>query len=97
MTMVSEATRMDRANFYKLNRPHRNMTQCEATIDYLNMFGSITPLEALNAFGCFRLGARVSDLRERGYNIRTDINQEGIKRYAIYSYEEGNDEIQSND
>lgn len=32
---------------------------------------SITPIEALSLFGCFRLGARIFQLRELGYNIIT--------------------------
>lgn len=30
---------------------------------------TITPLDALNRFGCFRLGARIWDLRNAGMNI----------------------------
>ena len=32
----------------------------------------ITALEALQALGCMRLGARVYELRNMGYNIVTD-------------------------
>jgi hypothetical protein len=31
---------------------------------------AITPLEALNSFGTFRLAARIYDLRKAGYDIR---------------------------
>lgn len=45
----------------------------------------ITPLEALNLYGCFRLGARVFDLREAGYQIETDmVETEGGARVARY-------------
>lgn len=60
------------------------MTQMEATLEYMKRYGSITPLEALNAFGCWRLSARIADLREDGYVIDTAI-AEGKKKYAIYS------------
>lgn len=33
---------------------------------------ALTPLDALNRFGCFRLGARIWDLRDEGMSIRTD-------------------------
>ena len=33
----------------------------------------ITQLQALNAFGCMRLAARVHDLRQRGMDIETKI------------------------
>jgi hypothetical protein len=32
---------------------------------------SITPIKALEKFGCFRLGARIWDLRQMGYRIET--------------------------
>lgn len=60
-------------------------TQCDYLLDYLERYNSITQLEALHAFGCMRLGARVSDLRRAGYDIQTEINPKG-KRYAIYRY-----------
>lgn len=33
---------------------------------------TLTPLDALNRFGCFRLGARIWDLKNEGMSIRTD-------------------------
>lgn len=44
----------------------------------------ITPLDALYNYGCFRLGARVNELRNEGYNIHTKLIQDGKKRYAEY-------------
>lgn len=32
---------------------------------------SITPIQALEQFQCFRLSARINDLRNAGYNIKT--------------------------
>lgn len=46
----------------------------------------ITPMDALNMFGCFRLGARIADLRDEGYDIKTRIAKTD-KRYAIYRLE----------
>lgn len=37
----------------------------------LNKGRSITPIQALDLFGCFRLGARIWDLRRSGYDIQT--------------------------
>ncbi len=31
----------------------------------------LTPLEALHGCGCFRLAARIKDLREQGHDIKT--------------------------
>lgn len=48
---------------------------------------SITPLEALKKYGCFRLGARIADLRNEGKAIRTDMVEIDGKRFASYSIE----------
>ena len=46
---------------------------------------SITQLEALNQFGCFRLAARISDLRDQSFNVVTDmVTLENGKRVARY-------------
>ncbi len=49
------------------------MTDCERIVQHLREHGSITPLEAITGFGCLRLGARIFDLRGRGYDISTTI------------------------
>ena len=51
------------------------MTQNEMILDHLMTFGSITPMKALEEYGCMRLSARIADLKERGYrdNIRTEF------------------------
>jgi hypothetical protein len=59
-------------------------TQKQGILEYLEEHGKITPIEALNKFGCFRLSAVIFELREEGYVIDTDIN-EGEKKYAIYT------------
>ena len=59
------------------------MSQNAQILSALKNGERLTPLDALNRFGCFRLGARVYDLRKY-YDIRTDfINKDG-KRYAAY-------------
>lgn len=46
--------------------------------------GGITPIEALNKFGCFRLADVVFKLRRDGYDIKTtDVHQNG-KTFARY-------------
>jgi hypothetical protein len=48
----------------------------------------VTPLNALSDYGCFRLGARIHDLKRQGYNIKSEMvtNVQG-KRFARYSLE----------
>lgn len=45
----------------------------------------ITPLDALKKYGCFRLGARINDLRNEGHHIITKIVKKDGKRFAQYS------------
>lgn len=44
----------------------------------------ITPIQALNLYGCFRLAARISDLRDQGHVIDTEMVESNGKRYAKY-------------
>lgn len=65
------------------------MSQAGRIIDYIKRNGSITQLDAMRDLGIMRLGARVFDLKERGYNIQTvmveDLNRFGEPtRYARY-------------
>jgi len=63
----------------------KKRSQNDMILDYLKSGKSITPLEALDKFGCMRLGARISDLRKRGHPIRSDNVVKNGKRYAKYS------------
>lgn len=47
------------------------MTQCEKILQYMKDFGSITPMEAIEQFGCYRLSGRIHDLRTSGVPIKT--------------------------
>ena len=60
-------------------------TQNEQIKAYLSKGKSITPLDALNKFGCFRLSARISDLREEGLKIATKYVTKDGKTFASYS------------
>ena len=44
-------------------------TQCELILEYMKLFGSINPMQALQECGCFRLASRISDLKKQGYTI----------------------------
>lgn len=48
-------------------------SQCDEILLYLQECGSITPLDALREFSCLRLGARIWDLRHKGYTISSSI------------------------
>ena len=69
----------------------KKLTQNEQILNYLQTHkNGISPLEALEKFGCLRLSGRVFELKEAGYDIVTNIesrtNAHGeTKRYARYS------------
>ncbi len=44
----------------------------------------LTALEALDEFGCFRLAARIHDLRKAGHNVLDDMITTNGKRHAVY-------------
>jgi hypothetical protein len=45
---------------------------------------SLTPLDALQDYGCFRLAARIADLRREGMDIECINETKNGKRYARY-------------
>lgn len=49
------------------------MTQCEKILKFMDTHkNGITPLQAMDKFGCMRLTSRIHDLREQGYNISSE-------------------------
>jgi hypothetical protein len=60
------------------------MSQAELILWHLEKRGSITPVEALNEIGCFRLAARINDLRRTGVPITTEWVERNGKRWAKY-------------
>lgn len=60
------------------------MTQNERILNHLKAHGSITPLEALDRYGCFRLAARIGELRSKGHGIDTDTVRRNGKHFAVY-------------
>tara|TARA_Y100000361_G_C11160784_1_gene347153 strand:+ start:1518 stop:1775 length:258 start_codon:yes stop_codon:yes gene_type:complete len=49
------------------------MTQKERILKALEEGRELTPKDAINEFGCFRLSARICDLKEEGHNIITTM------------------------
>lgn len=48
------------------------MTQCERIIEYLKMFGSISPLEAFRDLGITKLATRISEMRKTGMEFEQE-------------------------
>ena len=60
------------------------MSQADAILAHLKAGHSLTPLDALDRFGCFRLAARIDELRAAGYRIDIEMRSAGGKRYGVY-------------
>ncbi len=56
-------------------------TQTDQIFDHLSAGHSLTPQQALQMFGCFRLAAIVHRLRKRGYEI---LNLTPDGKHATY-------------
>lgn len=77
------------------------MTQKDMVLDYINEFGSITPIDAFKDLGITRLAAVVCRLRREGHDIHNErehaLNRYGqTVRYVRYSFgKEEKDENQA--
>lgn len=62
-----------------------NDTQANAILKHMQDSNGITPMDALELCGCFRLSARIADLKKRGYEIITEkVKVDGGKYVARY-------------
>ena len=50
---------------------------------------SITPLDALNLYGCQRLASRIKDLKYAGVSIHKEMVSRNGKRFARYYLDRG--------
>lgn len=74
-----------------MSKVEHKPTQNQRILDYIDEFGSITQIEALQDLGIMRLASRISDLKRLGYPIvsktETVKNRFGepcrIKRYSL--------------
>lgn len=62
-----------------------NMTQTAAILEALKQGSRLTPMDALRRFGCFRLAARIWDLRKAGYAIHERSVEVGGAVVSEYS------------
>jgi hypothetical protein len=68
---------------------YKDLLQKDRILKYIDMYGSITPGEAIAELGIMRLGARVFELIEEGWPVINDtatgVNRFGdVTRYANY-------------
>jgi hypothetical protein len=60
------------------------MSQTQKILSYLKSGKTLTPITALEKFGCFRLSGRIYDLRDEGHNIQTIPTKKDGKVFAKY-------------
>lgn len=60
------------------------MSQNERILQMLKSGRKVSPMEALNEAGCFRLAARINDLRRAGHSIHSATVKENGTRYSRY-------------
>jgi hypothetical protein len=58
-------------------------------LKFLEAGNTLSPMEALNLMGVFRLAARIEELRKKGHNILTEEVTENGKTFARYHLVKG--------
>lgn len=62
-------------------------SQTDRILDYMLLGNSITPLVALEKFRCLRLGARIADIKKKGYIVYSEFvntpTEKKVKRYHL--------------
>jgi hypothetical protein len=53
---------------------------------YMKAGNRITPIEALNLFQCFRLGARIADIKDDGFDVKSEFVKVGPRKKMVKSY-----------
>ena len=66
------------------------MTQNQLILSHLKTNKGITAMEALNQYGCFRLAARINDLRNDGHDITTEtiktLTNKTVSQYKLNNH-----------
>lgn len=62
-------------------------SQTSRILEYMLQGNSITPIEALNLFGSFRLGARIAEIKAKGYLVYSEFvttdSGKKVKQYHL--------------
>lgn len=71
-----------------INENHTaSKSQTERILEWMLAGHPITPLEALNQFGSLRLGARIAEIKAKGYLVYSEFVETGngkkVKQYHL--------------
>jgi hypothetical protein len=74
-------------------RFHHDDSQAGMILNHLQSGKEINPIEALEEYGCYRLGAIIFILKQEGYRIHTRIHKYKkpsgrLGKYAVYKLED---------
>lgn len=63
------------------------LSQKQKVLRHLKQIGSITPLEAFNDYAIMRLTSRICELKDEGYDIKSELvsSQNRFKEKVSYS------------
>ncbi len=61
------------------------MSQEKQILNDLEKGKKITALDALKRYGCLRLAARILEIKNAGYNVKTNMVKKNGKTFACYS------------
>lgn len=74
--------RITRAMIFRKFYMEPKKTHTQLVVDYMKKYGSITALEAAEAFSCYSLAERIRDLRKKGIVIKTVKDKSG--KFSAY-------------
>lgn len=61
-------------------------SQCKEILDYMRKHKGITQADAVAKLNCYRLSARIYDLRKEGHNVKTKKIISKKSNGTVYSY-----------
>lgn len=69
-----------------INENHTSSTsQATKILEWMKAGHAITPMEALERFGTMRLGARIADIKKKGWTVYSEfVTTPGGKRVKSY-------------
>jgi hypothetical protein len=59
-------------------------SQVKLILAWMKSGKSITQMQALNLFGCMRLGARIFDISALGYEVKREFEHKNKKKWMKY-------------
>jgi len=63
------------------------MSQNKTILAHLTTHGQIDAITAIRKYLILRVAARINELRNMGYNIKTEMVMKNKKNFAIYKLE----------